>query len=137
MWGWNFNGQLGKSIYTNVKVNFENGRSDMVRHKDSSVFASPQVIDLPVNSLEGDDVDLQDENRLEGQFHIEKVDCGSRHTVIRTKCEKILGCGFNRYGQLNKSDDHNIDKFVEMELNGLTNPINVLCGSWCTLFMTK
>lgn len=135
MWGWNLNGQLGKPVYKNVTVNFQDGRSDMVRHKDISVFASPEIVDLPMQR--GSD---EDECHLEDHFFIERVHCGSRHTVIETKCKKLLGCGFNRYGQLGKNDEHNIDgnivQFVEIK-HDLTNAINVKCGSWCTLLTSE
>lgn len=137
MWGWNLNGQLGKPVYKNVKVNFHDGRSDMVRHKDASVFASPEIVDLPMRRA--DDADVEDEYRLDDQFFVERVHCGSRHTVIETKCGKVLGCGFNRYGQLGVCGEHNIDdnivQFVEMN-HSLTNA-NVKCGSWCTLLVSE
>lgn len=140
MWGWNLNGQLGKPVYKNVKVNYQDGRSDIVRHKDISVFASPEIVDLPMERVDGDDVDNEGECRLDDQFFIEQVHCGSRHTVIETKCKKFLGCGFNRYGQLGKNDEQNIDnnivQFGEINHN-LTNAINVKCGSWCTLFVSE
>lgn len=135
MWGWNLNGQMGKPIYKNVKINFESGRSDVVRHKDASVFASPEIIDLPMPTTATDAID-----GLEDQFSVERVHCGNRHTVLETKCGKILGCGFNRYGQLGKQDvdivDNNIVQFVEIN-NHLSQRIRVTCGSWCTIFMTE
>lgn len=136
MWGWNLNGQLGKPVYKNVKVNFDDGRSDVVRHKDVSVFALPEIVDLPTV----DNDDNVDECCLEDQFFIERVHCGSRHTVIETRCKKILGCGFNRYGQVGVNDDQNIDhnivRFVEIK-HKLAKPFDVSCGSWCTVLITE
>lgn len=135
MWGWNVNGQLGKPVYKDVTINYENGRTDTVRHKDVSVFASPEIVDLP--RVTGDDE--SDDSSLENQFFVERVHCGSRHTVIETKCKQILGCGFNRYGQLGKSVekniDHNIVHFVDISHN-IEGPFDVKCGSWCTILIS-
>lgn len=132
------NGQLGKPIYKNVKVNFDDGRSDVVRHKDVSVFASPEIVDLPTVDT-GDD-DVVDESCLVDQFFIERVHCGSRHTLIETRCKKILGCGFNRYGQVGvnvgQNIDNNIVRFVEIK-HKLAKAFDVRCGSWCTVLITE
>ncbi len=137
MWGWNLNGQLGKPVHKDVTVNYENGRSDMVRHKDVSVFAAPEIVDLPV---EDNRDDKNDDQCLENQFFIERVHCGHRHTIIETKCGKILGCGFNRYGQLGKDVDQNIDhnivQFVEIS-HKMAEPFDVKCGSWCTILISE
>ncbi|KAJ6638901.1 RCC1 domain-containing protein 1 [Pseudolycoriella hygida] len=135
VWGWNLNGQLGKPIYKNVKVNFENGRTDVVRHKDVSVFASPEVVDLPAQSI-----DNEENECLETQFDVEQVHCGGRHTIIQTKCGKVLGCGFNRFGQLGLSEKHNDDgnvvRFYEIG-HSITDVFQVKCGSWCTIFFAE
>lgn len=131
------NGQLGRPVYKNVKVNFDNGRTDVVRHKDTSVFASPEIVDLPMQRVDGD---VDDECGLENQFCVERVHCGNRHTVIETRCKKILGCGFNRYGQLGTNADvnidHNIVQFVEIDAK-IARPFSVNCGSWCTILIAE
>lgn len=137
MWGWNVNGQLGKPVYKDVTINYENGRTDLIRHKDVSVFASPEIVDLPTVSLNyGSD---DNDSSLENQFFVERVHCGSRHTVIETKTKEMLGCGFNRYGQLGLSVeqnvDHNVVRFVDINHNVL-RPFNVKCGSWCTILIS-
>lgn len=139
MWGWNVNGQLGKPVYKNVKVTYDSGRSDVVRHKDVSVFASPEIVDLPRKTDECDSDD-GDECCLDDQFFIERVCCGSRHTIIKTKCNTILGCGFNRYGQVGRrveqNVDHNVVEFVEISHN-VTKAFDVECGSWCTVLIVE
>lgn len=137
MWGWNVNGQLGKPVHKNVTIHYDNGRSDVIRHKDVSVFASPEIVDLPRKESACND---DDECCLDDQYFIERVYCGSRHTIVETKCEKILGCGFNRYGQVGRSVDQNVDnnvvQFVEIS-HIITEPVDVKCGSWCTILITE
>lgn len=139
MWGWNLNGQLGKPVYKDVTINYENGRTDMVRHKDVSVFASPEIVDLPkVTDVDGENDD--DDCSLENQFFVERVHCGSRHTVIETKCNQILGCGFNRYGQVGRNVEHNVDhnvvQFADIS-HDVVRPFDIQCGSWCTLLFSR
>lgn len=143
-WGWNINGQTGRAVY---------GRrsTDGTRQKLPTVFATADVIDLPrCKSGENENDDREDDDEeiaLQNQYEVRRVWCGARHTVVQTSCGKLLGCGWNRYGQLgaavNKSassihddateDNCSVDRFVEIDV-----PIgvaSVVCGSWCTVFV--
>ncbi|XP_037027133.1 ultraviolet-B receptor UVR8 [Bradysia coprophila] len=138
MWGWNLNGQLGKPVYKDVTINYQNGRTDMIRHKDVSVFASPEIVDLPKVTNSDDENDDNDYS-LDHQLFVERVHCGSRHTVIETECNQMFGCGFNRYGQLGVNVEHNVDQnivqFVGISHN-VVKPFDVKCGSWCTILIS-
>lgn len=137
VWGWNVNGQLGRAVYTDSRVTFSSGRTDVVRHKMPSVFAEPQVVEL----TKGDEVDgaeqgAEDEGDLEKQYEVIRVHCGSRHTVVQTGCGQLLVCGWNKYGQLavGGSGLDDVTSFTRVDTPaGWTG--RVVCGRWCTILL--
>lgn len=132
MWGWNVNGQMGRPVYTKVEVSYDSGRKEMVRHKMPSVFASPEVVDLPIGQQTSDEQDLDD------QYSISKVCCGLRHTVVETNCGQVLGCGWNEYGQLGIGEfGSDVTQFtvIESKANEDRNERTIVCGNWSTVLV--
>lgn len=141
VWGWNVNGQLGRSVYKDTTVTFSSGRTERIRHKMASVFPIPQLVDLP-KTIEQQAVDDKrvasvdtDSNDLEAQYEVARVFCGARHTVVQTTCGQLLACGWNRYGQLALGDNNTSDviRFTELKLPEPDWAGDVLCGSWSTI----
>lgn len=137
VWGWNTRGQLGRAIYTNTKVTFSNGRTDMVRHKLPSVFAEPQVAELPRRtSAEVDESGgkiCDDENDLQSQYEVVRVYCGIWHTVVKTTCGQLLVSGWNKYGQLGvgEGESGDVTNFTRVDTpEGWKG--DVVCGRWST-----
>lgn len=130
VWGWNVNGQLGRPVQREILVNFDSGRVDTVVHKLPSVFPTPEVVNFPNSSDDLDDI--------ENQYQIKQIFCGLRHTFVYTECGKLLGSGWNKYGQLGdlKSINDNVIGYDELKVN-LNTKFNVKCGSWCTIFISS
>lgn len=134
MWGWNVNGQLGKPLHEQVKISFDDGSTDFIKHKLPSVFAQPEIVDIPWS----DHVDGKIDDNSEKTYQISAVSCGARHTIVMTECGRVFGCGWNKYGQLGlaRSDD-DVVQFKAL-LNGETMDISrVSCGMWCTLLYLR
>lgn len=130
MWGWNVNGQLGRPLHEQVKISFDDGSTDVIKHKLPSVFAQPEIIDIPcVGHVDGKD-DLDSEKT----YQISAVNCGARHTIVTTECGRLFGCGWNKYGQLGLPNSEGDVVQFEPLLNGDSMKIStVTCGSWCTI----
>lgn len=142
-WGWNLNGQTGRPVYGRSAAADGSDRAAH-RRKLPTVFATADVIDLPRTA---EACDLAD------QYEVVAVWCGSRHTLVRTRCGRWLACGWNRYGQLGdgavcEADDYGgsdgagdseacfADAFAEMEAVPADTEA-VVCGSWCTVFVSS
>lgn len=81
-------------------------------------------------------VDIQNDKGDEEEVH--QIDCGSSHTLVLTKSEKLFGTGWTQFGQLAdiKSASEYIDKFTEIQ--GVSGVKRVMCGPWTsTLWSSK
>lgn len=151
-WGWNLNGQTGRAIHER--------RPDGTRRKLPSVFVTATVLDLPlagwrhcaqlIVESDNDSDSGSDAAIVQDQYEMDRVWCGARHTVVRTKCGKLLACGWNRYGQLGISDDNSKcaldnaqdgigEECIETRFREIVDAPsgvkNVFCGSWSTVFV--
>ena len=126
LWGWNVNGQLSKAVQSRIPIKFDSGRTDYIKHKLPSTFASPEIVNLPKSD--------HDEENLDEQYNAVHVFCGHRHTVVKTSCNKLLVCGWNKYGALGikKNGLINVDHFQEVSLPSETIK-TIVCGNWCTV----
>lgn len=125
MWGWNVNGQLGRPLHEQVKISFDDGSTDVIKHKLPSVFAQPEIVDIPCGN--GDDDSVK-------PYQISAVNCGARHTIVVTECGRLFGCGWNKYGQLGLAhSDGDVVKFEPLLNDDLIEISSVTCGAWCTL----
>lgn len=116
---------MGRPVYKSIDVAYTSGRKESIKHKLQSVFTIPEV------------VDLSPDEDLDNQLNICKVFAGHRHTIVLTECGKLLGCGWNRYGQLGKVDtESDVVRFEKIDFD-LTkgDMIDVVCGDWCTILI--
>lgn len=133
MWGWNVNGQMGRPMHKVIPVSYDSGRTEMVRHKLPSVFATPEIVNLPIPSAHNDSEDNAEDDNLDEQYFVTNVYSGVRHTLVKTKCGKLLGCGWNKYGQLGLEDTKtDVIKFENISVE-IENFSNIICGNWCTI----
>lgn len=119
-WGWNGNGQLGLGT-------------------DVSVMATPSVVDF------GDPGN---------QIIVMKVSCGVRHTIALTGAyfitlfprymlvllfltddKKLYGCGWNKYKQIDNSDEENIARMKYCHDFNDFRVIDLKCGPWSSLVL--
>lgn len=124
-------------MYKENIITGDGGINSINKRKLPSVFATPEIIDLPVNSNDnGDDDSISDE------YNITNVYCGGRHTIVKTSCNQLFGTGWNKYGQLgiktenicgNECDD-NIVKFQKINIDTF-DTFDVICGNWCTILL--
>lgn len=110
-WGWNTHGQLG--LPKIARHTFEKASDN-----HQQVFTVPQLIEL------------------EDDEAVEKVFCGSRHTVLKTERNRIFSAGLNNYGQLGLSSKiEDVDKFTEIPVSDINDDTRIVCGFWATYLL--
>jgi Regulator of chromosome condensation (RCC1) repeat len=108
-WGWNTNGQLGlpKVAQNTFKIAFESHQQ---------VYTSPQLIEL------------EDDDEA-----IIAVECGSKHTILKTERNRLFVSGLNNHGQLGlTSHVEDIGKFTEIPVRDVNENTKIVCGYWST-----
>lgn len=130
VWGWNVNGQIGQPLYKTYEITLKNGQIRSEQQKCSTVFASPLVVDLPIDRSALDSVN--EEILSENQYHAISVSAGARHTVVKVEEGLLLGAGWNKYGQL--ADDKLENDFDQFHIiqNNFPKDVNIICGEWST-----
>ncbi|CAH1394813.1 unnamed protein product [Nezara viridula] len=104
-WGWNKQGQLG---FPTIDIEKENG---------VSVLATPRPVDLPENML------------------VEQVSCGASHTIIKLRDGDILGCGWNKWGQLGLKGVQRCSTMTKLPVTPEASVRQLVCGPWNTVLL--
>ncbi|KAJ8917839.1 hypothetical protein NQ315_010751 [Exocentrus adspersus] len=107
-WGWNGNGQLGLGI---------DGEPE---EASISVMASPRVIDF-----------------VDSQTNVMKIACGGRHTIVLLDDNRLYGCGWNKYKQLNNQDQENVYTFTYIHDLSNEEVLQLKCGPWNSVILCK
>lgn len=136
MWGWNVNGQLGFPLHKKIEITLNNGQIIREQQKNSTVFATPILVDLPKDESDHGD---NSNDVFENHYSARNVYAGTRHTIIKTDEGVLVGSGWNKYGQLATTDlDQDIDQFKVIETEFRVNcDSHIICGDWCTILMNK
>lgn len=82
-----------------------------------SVLPVPRAVELP------EDVFVED------------VSCGASHTVIKLRDGSVLGCGWNKWGQLGLKGVKYCDRMTLLPLPPKVSTKSIHCGPWCTFIL--
>lgn len=125
-------------MYKSLDQTLKDGSERVERTKLATVFANPMVINLPKCSLnENSDKNPLQESMAEDQFSPVCVYAGLRHTICLTDDQKLIGAGWNKYGQLGSSESEcDIDRFRLIRQIPVSKNSRVVCGEWSTIVLS-
>lgn len=138
LWGWNVDGQLGRSQHSIETKEFRNNKI-VSRTGNPSVYTSPMMVCVDPNhqnrSSKNDEYDVDDDGK---DLVIRTVSCGARHTVVTTACGKFFATGWNLHGQLGtklKKGEMSCCDFIRVFEDLDANDWRVVCGKWSTVLI--
>ena len=107
----------------------------------TKIYLNNKLIDVqPGDTLKADNGELfivrvvNEEGEVVQELVSKTVACGWRHTFIVTSDGKLMGTGYNRYGQLGLGGTSNRNTFTD---TGIRDPKMVACGGNHTFIITS
>ncbi|KAL1491001.1 hypothetical protein ABEB36_011663 [Hypothenemus hampei] len=85
---------------------------------DWTVLATPKAVDIGENT----------------EVNVKKVACGTKHTMVLLENGLLYGCGWNKYKQVNNTDQEEYHYFIKIEDFPYKEYFvdKIVCGPWNT-----